>query len=281
MKQELTTQTKSSTDLALPKQSKPLLAVINEDYPKIRSITSVEPFDSLINYLITILNIKTTSEQEKKDLNVQMLVVLDFIKTKFSSLTIEEVKEAFKMYVSKEFPEIKVFRMLDCVVVGEVLNAYVDFRNESLRVYDNKKKQLPLNASLTNSEINEIMVNSINQRYEEFKLTKEINPPYLAVFKELVERDKIKIPNSQTPLLHSYYLKKMEEAKEIVSNELKTDIYNATTPYKRNELKTILNTILSNGYCEDANVKVESVAKKLVLIDYFNNCLKKGIDKIF
>ena len=117
MKQELTAQTKSSTDLALPKQSKPLLAVINEDYPKIRNISSVEHFDSLINYLITILNIKTTSEQEKKDLNVQMLVVLDFIRTKFSSLTIEEVKEAFKMYVSKEFPEIKVFRILDCVVV--------------------------------------------------------------------------------------------------------------------------------------------------------------------
>lgn len=210
-----------------------------------------------------------------------MLVVLDFIRTKFSSLTIEEVKEAFKMYVSKEFPEIKVFRMLDCVVVGEVLNAYVNFRNESLRVYDNKKMQLPLNASLTNSEINEIMENSINQRYEEFKSTKDINPPYLAVFKELVERGKIKTPTLQTPKLHSYYLKKMEEAKEIVSNELKTDISNATTSYKRNELKTVLNNILNDVCYKDANVKIESVAKKLVLIDFFNDCLKKGIDKIF
>lgn len=93
----------------------------------------------MLNYLITILNLKASTETEAKDLSIQMLVVMDFIKSKFGSLTIPEIQEAFKMYLAKEFPGVKVFRILDCVVVGEVLNAFKEFRNESLRVYDRKK----------------------------------------------------------------------------------------------------------------------------------------------
>lgn len=89
-----------------------------------------------------MMNIKVSNDTEKKDLQIQMLVVMDFIKSKFGNLTIPEIKEAFKMYVAREFPEIKVFRILDCVSVGEVLDAYKSFRNESLRVYSQKKTAL-------------------------------------------------------------------------------------------------------------------------------------------
>lgn len=124
------------------KQSRPSLAVLNEDFPKLRDIKNTQDTDGLINYLLTILNIKVSSEDEAKDLKIQMLVVSDFLKSKFGTLTIEEIKEAFKMFVAREFPNIKVFRILDCVSIGEVLNAYVDFRNESLRNYESKKQLL-------------------------------------------------------------------------------------------------------------------------------------------
>lgn len=88
------------------------------------------------------MSIKVASEEEKLQLDKQMILIFDLIKTKFGSLTVPEIKEAFKMYVTKEFPELKVFRILDCVVVADVLNAFKEFRNDSLRTYDFKKQKL-------------------------------------------------------------------------------------------------------------------------------------------
>lgn len=78
-------------------------------------------------------------------------------------MTVPEIKEAFKMYVAKEFEDVKVFRVLDCVAVGEVLNAFREYRNESLRVYDNKKKKL-LEMSVLSKE-------QIKRNHEEFLKT--------------------------------------------------------------------------------------------------------------
>jgi len=122
--------------------SKPTLAKLSEDFPKVRNVMVAAEIEDLMNYLIRILNIKTASKEEQDNLDFQMPLILDFIKSKFGTLTIPEIKEAFKMYVAKEFPELKVFRMLDCVSVGEILNQYTNFRNESLRVYDHKKQQI-------------------------------------------------------------------------------------------------------------------------------------------
>jgi hypothetical protein len=122
--------------------SKPTLAKLSEDFPKVRNVIVAEEIEDLMNYLIRILNIKTANKEEQDNLDFQMPLILDFIKSKFGTLTIPEIKEAFKMYVAKEFQELKVFRMLDCVAVGEVLAAYLHFRNESLRVYDSKKKKI-------------------------------------------------------------------------------------------------------------------------------------------
>jgi hypothetical protein len=122
--------------------SRPTLAVLNEDYPKVKNIESKQEINGLLNFLINIINIKVSSEEEKLQLDKQMVLIFDLIKTKFGSLTVPEIKEAFKMFVAKEFPELKVFRILDCVVVADVLNAYKDYRNETLRVYDAKKRLL-------------------------------------------------------------------------------------------------------------------------------------------
>lgn len=122
--------------------SRPTLAILNEDYPKVKSIESKQEINGLLNYLITILNIKVSSDEEKLQLDKQMVLIFDLIKSKFGNLTVPEIKEAFKMFVSGEFPDLKVFRILDCIVVSDVLNAYRDYRNESLRSYDQKKKLL-------------------------------------------------------------------------------------------------------------------------------------------
>jgi hypothetical protein len=133
---------KQLTSLMQLELSKPTLAKLNEDYPKVKNIIIASDIEDLMNFLIRILNIKISNQEDQDNLDFQMPLILDFIKTKFGTLTIPEIKEAFKMYVAKEFEDIKVFRMLDCIVVGEILTAFINFRNDSLRVYDDKKRNL-------------------------------------------------------------------------------------------------------------------------------------------
>ena len=129
---------KDNSALTVMKQERPYLAKINEDFPKIRT---VENNDLLINYLVTLINIKTTTEAEFKDLEIQMFVILDFIKSKFGQLTEEEIKEAFKMYVAKDFGHKEIYRTLDTIVVSDVLNKYLDYRSQVLRSYDQKQRE--------------------------------------------------------------------------------------------------------------------------------------------
>ena len=78
-------QVNSNSSLVQLMQSRPLLAIINEDYPKIRNVSNIEENDGLINYLIVLMNIKTSSQVEKQDLEIQMIVALDFIKFIYAS----------------------------------------------------------------------------------------------------------------------------------------------------------------------------------------------------
>lgn len=116
---------------------RPLLAKISEDFPKIKK-ENIQVIDGTINYLFVLLNIQFKPE-EKAYRDTQTLVLSEFLLDRFGNLTLEEVKQAFKMYAAKEFPELKTFRILDCISLGEVLSAYIDRRNKELHVYSQKK----------------------------------------------------------------------------------------------------------------------------------------------
>lgn len=152
--------------------SRPTLAILNEDYPKVKNLESKQEINGLLNFLITIINIKVSSEEEKLQLDKQMILIFDLIKTKFGSLTVPEIKEAFKMYISKEFPELKVFRILDCVVVADVLNAFKEFRNDSLRTYDFQKQKLLIEqTTMSEEEINKNHQELLKIVFEDLKST--------------------------------------------------------------------------------------------------------------
>ena len=242
--------------------SRPSLAILNEDHPKIKTITNPAETDLLLNYLITILNLKASTETEAKDLSIQMLVVMDFIKSKFGSLTIPEIQEAFKMYLAKEFPGIKVFRILDCVVVGEILSAYTEFRNESLKIYDQKRKAMenrPVEKS--DEEVLEIMKNAVNRVYNNFKETKEIEEPLEYIFDHLLQIGRIK--NSTTPKLAEYYQNKHNQATKEIEVELRSNS-SSDNDLIRKQAKSDYEQFKSGN-----SSKVLIRAKKLVLVDFF------------
>ena len=265
-------QVNSNSSLAQLTQSRPLLAVINEDYQKIRNVANIEENDSLINYLIVLMNIKTSSQQEKQDLEIQMIVILDFIKSKFGFLTIPEIKEAFKMYVAKDFGHKDIFRSLDTILVSDVLNCFMNFRSESLRAYNQKKQKLQIaeQNALTTSEKDEIMISAVNNKFLEFIENGDVSEPIVHVFDELIQRKLIKMPDEKTI---SYFTSKLEEASKQISREL-----HSIKSFDKKENQTIkeeLEKIVTN-----TSQKVEVRAKKLVLIDFFNKKKQIGLNVI-
>lgn len=197
-------------------QSRPSLAILQEDHPKIKTVVDTTETDGLLNYLITMLNIKVSGEDEEKDLQVQMLVVMDFIKSKFGNLTIPEIREAFKMYVAREFTQIKVFRILDCVCIGEVLDAYKNYRNENLRVYSQKKTAL-LNApkEITPEDIARIREEFLKTVFEELKLNKYCSDAWL-LFDEMEASGLLKLSNQDKDFQYkAEELRYMEELEKL------------------------------------------------------------------
>jgi hypothetical protein len=255
-------QVNSDTSLIVQKQSRPLLAVLNEDYPKIRTVANC---DVLIAYLIEIFNLKISSSEEKKDFDLQMLVILDFIRSEFGFLTTEEVKQAFKMYVAKKFGHKDIFRLLDVIVVSDVLNCFVEFRSDSLRTYTQKAQNLMIESQnkMSDSEKFDIMTNAINNCYIEYQETKHFSGVIIHIFDELIKRKILKMPTAETPKIQEYYDGILEKSKKEIQRELNSEV--CLTKKDKNEVIIELNKIIENN-----SSKVQIRAKKLVLIDFFN-----------
>jgi len=257
--------------------SQPTLAALRDNHPKIRTYTTKEQIEKLINFLVAILNIKASTPDEIKKLDVQMVLVWDLIKTKFGSLTFEQVQEAMKMYVSKEFPDIKVFRLLDCISIGEILNAFNDYTRESLTVYDDKKKRLlELKPSeQTPEEIEKLMIDSVESFYQHYKENGLLkHSPAHYVFDFLVEQGKIKLAGENQIAIKAYYKEKTDEAQSQLLKEQK--VKKANSKSQRMDIQDELRRI------HDGSSKaIVTRAKELVLLDFFDAYKKNNTQKIF
>jgi hypothetical protein len=267
-------QIKKPTNLVLTELSRPTLAILNEDYPKVKNIETKQEINEFLNFLITILNIKITSEEDQEQLDKQMVLVFDLIKTKFGSLTVPEIKEAFKMYVSKELKNIKVFRLLDCVAVGEVLNAYIDFRAESLRSYSQKKamsqNQMP---EISDSQKEEIIKSGVNRIFQEYQETKSIQENTEYIFDFLIEKGIIK--NSNNPKVIEYYQAKLDEAAILVKKDIQLLIASLDELIRKKAIQELKNFSIVQ------NQKVIIKAKRLVLIEFFDKQIVLNKSVIF
>jgi len=220
-----------------------------------------------------LFNIKASSKTEKKDLDVQMLVIIDFIRSEFGFLTEEEIKEAFKMYFSKKFGHKEIFRILDVIVVSDVLNCFINYRSDSLRFYVQKKqnKAIESSVSLSEEEVFNLMTETINNRYSDFLITGEINGTVIDIFKELIHRKILPMPSDENPKIAEYYQLKFSIAEKQIKEEIASEISSKNKNSIKEEILKIKNKNSS---------KVEIRARKLVLIDFFNKHKKNGDLKI-
>lgn len=234
-------------------------------------VTQSEEKDNLINYLITLLNIKVASESEKKELQVQMIVILDFIKSKFGFLTIPEIREAFKMYVAKDFGHKDIFRQLDTIVVSDVLNCFMNFKSDSLRAYGIKKQTLLESSKneISPEEKEKKAIEGINRVFQEFKETKLLPEPSFWIFDDLVERGLIKLASPETPKLKKYYDDKTTQARKQLLSENKKTVCKSKT--ESDKIKVEYQEIM-----DLKSVKIEIRVKRNVLIEFFKTKINEG-----
>lgn len=251
------------------------MAILKENFLKIRNVQSLNEIDDLLNFILNLLNIKSL-EDDFNDHQKNMAFIYKFIVDKFAFLTTEEVKEAFRMYVAKEF-DIKVFRILDCVLIGDVLTSYIERRAEVLASYtptDNKPKL----EAMTISAKEEINKQAVNRVYLEFKQEKSLPDGLGYIYDILVDHGKIKLANENTPKLQNYYNSKMTIAKNQLSIEKKSELRKESSKFNIAGVNAVKEALLK---IESGNSnEVVSRVKKLVLTDYFNNCILDNVEVI-
>lgn len=223
--------------LTVKQQCRPLLAKIHEDFPKIRK-ENIQVIDGTINYLFALLNIQFKPE-EKAYRDAQTLVLSEFLTDRYGNLTLEEVKQAFKMYAAKEFPDLKTFRILDCISLGEVLTAYTEKRNKELHVYSLKKLQNKQELAGFNPTAEEIKSNRIKNLELIFESLKSKKTDYSAFIYYDFLKSKGKVSKDEALELY-------ETECAIYQNEL--EIEALEHPNKRFSITTILEQVKSNKW---------------------------------
>jgi len=203
--------------------------------------------------MIEILNIKVVTDDDIDSLDRQMILIAELINGQFPQLTIPEVKEAFKLYVAKKFIDVKVFRLIDCVAVGEILTAYIDHRNQSVEPFLIKRQTL-LNAPIekTESEKEKIFSDFVKMVYDEV-LKNKFSDTAWYLFKKLEESGTIIKTNEEKQELYEKELriyiddekqritKQNPLNKKFVLKELEKSHENGKRPtYVKNRCRSIL-----------------------------------------
>lgn len=198
-------QKRNDLSLAQMDLNKPSLLKLKEDYP-VWGQTSLQDKEDVIEWMIAILNIKCSDKDEENDLMIQMGMIADLINSQFTKMTIPEIKEAFKMYVAKKF-EIKVFRLLDCVSIADILTAYIDYRNQLTEVFISKRN-IALNAPSgpSEQEKKKIFNDFLKMIFEEV-FEKGFSDDAWYIFKQLESLGKIEKSNEEKKVLFDQQLK--------------------------------------------------------------------------
>jgi len=203
--------------------------------------------------------------------------ILNMITGYYSNLSFEEIIKAFELErfgVYKEKTEH--YQLFDTAYISQVFKKYQQWKREQKLEF---KIEAPMSLpEITEQEKENILINGINNKYNEYITTNDIQEPFSHIFNELIERGILLMPTQNTPRLSSYYNTKLELATKEVLDEMKS--FGSEDKSKRNEAKSIIESILSENKNDLAKAKIEIRAKKLVLIDFFNKQIKLKKDKI-
>lgn len=141
----------------------------------------------LIYSLFMLMGIEEKEDGEKK----LIYFALDrFICVYLKKYTVLEISNAMMLYLSGQFSATlgkTVYRKLDAVILGAVMQEYELYKREELKRYDiyvHKNAPLQLNKQneLTSSEKKEVAIKGVSEAFEFFKKNKSLGSGRVYVF---------------------------------------------------------------------------------------------------
>lgn len=206
----------------------------------LRSIET-DKFGEWIEKLLSLDGLKATDRLD---------AVLDEVEN--HTLSIEEIKRAFSMYVAGRFPLEPRDNYLTVIHFSKVVNCYVQEMNKKNKF----KEQESENKS--HEEIEFIMIEATDRIEKEYKANKEITGTYTHVYDYLFAKGLL--PQHTNKFKSGILVK----AKAIAKSDAMTKAGSDFNFHQ--QLKTTLQDIDNNEHDS-----IKTISKRLVLEEYFKN----------
>lgn len=157
---------------------------------------------------------------------LEIKFIFDFIIENYSMLTIDEIKKAINLSVTKRLDcEVELYgKSFSTSYVARILESYIEYRNDTLREYQYRLKQAEANkadAPKTAAEKMKIFIDSLTSFYIEF-VNDNNRVSYLYMFYDFLKRTKrLKATKESIEAAKAYGEKCTdEEVKNLYTNEI-------------------------------------------------------------
>ena len=197
--------------------------------------------------------------------------ISNYILSRCKTLTLVEIYKAFENERFNVYEQkTGHFDLFDGNYFASIIEKYKKWKKD-FQVLHNLKpiQQTNLLAQMTESQKQQIVNDGINRRFAYFLEHSEVETPCVHIFDQLLELELIKNNNNTV----GYYQKKLQEATEILKKEYSTKKSEDVKEAKK--IKIDLANIIT-GESE----KIMPLAKKLVLLDFFEKKKTEGLTKI-
>ncbi len=207
-------------------------------------------------------------KQPKRDVDILINESANFVIKNFPMLSVGEIKTAFEFAACHKIDaNLSAWNgKLTIQMIGDVLSAYYQFRQNAIARYDNKVELILLrqksqDCDKRNEQAKQAVVDLFNELKQTYQQTGEIEQGKIKPYqgKILVDAGMIKFTTGEKVAIH-------KEAKKQAIRELKNDIQDINQkPANRRTLKSMLSEIESGAEQEGFKSRVNSLYSVLLI----------------
>ena len=259
-------KTETLTGILQARQSN-IRAVLQSNDPQ-----QIEGLQVTVQQMIYSVAVLYTSvnfdKQAKRDIDILINESANFVIKNFSMLSVGEIKTAFEFAACKKIDaNLSTYNgKLTIQMIGAVLSAYYQFRQNAIARYDNKVELLMLrqktqDCDRRNEQAKQEVIDLFNELKQTYQQTGEIDPDKIKPYqgKILVDAGLITFTKVEKVAIH-------KEAKKQAIKELKNDIQDINVkPVTRRTLKTMLSEIENGAEQESFKSRVNSIYSVLLI----------------
>jgi len=204
-------------------------------------------------------------KQPKRDVDI---LINEFVIKNFQMLSVGEIKTAFEFAACHKIDaNLSAWNgKLTIQMLGNVLSAYYQFRQNAIARYDNKVELIMLrqksaDCDKRNEEAKQAVIDLFNELKQTYQQTGEIEQGKIKPYqgKILVDAGLITFTTAEKIAIH-------KEAKKQAIKELKNDIQDVNVkPVTRRTLKSMLSEIESGAEQEGFKSRVNSIYSVLLI----------------